>query len=335
MSTVYPTGSARITYLSPTEYSFLLHRTPELGFALKREEVEDDHRSFFEKRIEPTARLLYRWLRWRFDDIDPATLDDCMQAGLVGLWKAYLKEPEKLEAELQCQWNCRAKFHAHKAMYRKYAWTSRCKRREGHRWYTVCNTFTDLQEDDDKPQVLELIGTPCEDLDAVEERVDLERAIAYAVEQLKPEDRADALTILNVRMEGYVSREEVVERTGMLYGRIGRIERLLKKHLCDKAGKVYAPRGSHTRNIATDEERALIFKLRGEGMSFANIAARTGRSAAYVCRMVNGKSEPSSQEIARYRALREQGMTLVQICQEVGKSTSHVSHVLRWDGGGK
>ncbi len=330
MTAVYRTEPKTITYLSPAEFKFLIHRDPELGYGLRRAaQTDQDDRTLFEQRLEVTSRSVYRWLRWRFDDIDAATLDDCLQAGVVGLWLDYQDDPRTLEAEDQGRWNKRAKHHAHKAMYRKYMWHSRYRRSErGLLWRTVSLTFTDLENEDQQGMLLELVGDDCCAIEQIETAFDVELAIEDALKKLNPNDRDDALTFLRLRLQG-LTRWEIRERTGMAYGRIQRIETRLKKLLCEAAGKLYAPNGSRVRGRATEGEKARILQLHGEGWTYAQIAARTGRSQSYVHKLVNGVKQPPAEERNRLQAMREGGMTNAQIGKAIGKSTTYVCNALQ------
>ncbi len=330
MTAVYRTEGQTITYLSPADFKFLIHRDPELGYGLRRAtKADQDQRAVFEHRLEVAARSVYRWLRWRFDDMDSATLDDCLQAGLVGLWRAYQDDPRTLEAEDQGHWNKRAKHHAHKAMYRKYLWHSRYRRsKRGLVWQTVSMTFTDLENDDQQGVLVELIGENCEAIERIETALDLELAIEGALKKLNPRDRDDALTLITLRLQG-LTRQDIIEQKGMYYGRIQRIETRLKKLLFEATRRLYAPNGSRARNRATDGEKARIQQLHAEGWTYAQIAARTGRSQSYVHKLVNGVKQPPAEERARLQAMREQGLSNVQIGQIIGRSATYVSNALQ------
>jgi DNA-directed RNA polymerase specialized sigma24 family protein len=330
MTAVYRTEPQTITYLSPAEFKFLIHRDPELGYGLRQaSQTDQDNRTLFEQRLEVTSRSVYRWLRWRFDDIDAATLDDCLQAGLVGLWLDYQDDPRTLDAEDQGRWNKRAKHHAHKAMYRKYMWHSRYRRsKRGLVWRTVSMTFTDLEDDDQQGLLLELIGDDCCAIEQIESALDLELAIEGALKQLSPNDRDAALTLLHLRLQG-LTRWEIGDRTGLAYGRIQRIETRFKKLLCEAAGKLYAPNGSQLRGRATDGEKARILQLHVEGWTYAQIAARTGRSGSYIHKLVNGVKQPPAEERTRLQAMRESGLSNAQIGKMIDRSATYVCNALQ------
>lgn len=115
----------------------------------------------------------------------------------------------------------------------------------------------------------------------------------------------------------------------MAYGRIQRIETRFKKLLCEAASKVYAPNGSQLRGRATEGEKARILQLHAEGWTYAQIAARTGRSASYVHKIVNGVKQPPAEERTRLQVMRESGLTNVQIGRAIGKSATYVCNALQ------
>jgi IS30 family transposase len=101
--------------------------------------------------------------------------------------------------------------------------------------------------------------------------------------------------------------------------------------LCEAAGKLYAPNGSHSRSRATEGEKARILQLHAEGWTYAQIAARTGRSASYVHKLVNGLKQPPAEERTRLQTMRDSGMTNAQIGHAIGRSATYVCNALSSD----
>jgi hypothetical protein len=190
----------------------------------------------------------------------------------------------------------------------------------------VSTTFTDLENDDQ--QHLELIGDDCSAVEQIESAIDLELAIEGALKKLSLNDRDDALTLIQLRLQG-LTRWEIREHAGLTYGRIQRIETRLKKLLCEAAGKLYAPNGSRVRGRATEGEKTRILQLHAEGWTYAQIAARTGRSQSYVHKLVNGVKQPPVEERNRLQAMRESGLTNAQIGRVIGKSATYVCNALQ------
>ena len=71
------------------------------------------------------------------------------------------------------------------------------------------------------------------------------------------------------------------------------------------------PNGSRLRGRATEDEKARILQLHAEGWTYAQIAARTGRSQSYVHKLVNGVKQPRAEGRTRLQAMRENGLSYV------------------------
>jgi len=83
------------------------------------------------------------------------------------------------------------------------SWHSRFRRSERDLvWRTVNLTLTDLENDDHQGMLLELIGDDCRAIEQIESALDLELAIERALKKLSPDDRDDALILIQLRLQG-------------------------------------------------------------------------------------------------------------------------------------
>ncbi len=301
------------------------------------EEVNPDQ---FEARIAIIGRRLERFIRSRlwYLSADQDDFDDAFQGALIRLWKLYQQDPQIMD--LDDGWwmitGLRAAQIALKALKAQ---------RSISRSYGVERmefAASSIERDDGDLDGLEMaerkhargIAHPWRaESEEADRRIDLERLLEKAVDQIAVHHRQPVRTLLPYIAEGYALKEAArqcgIERSKAEHG-----WNALRRAACEitsESRQALKGKGTSARTDEYDEIR----KLAARGVSLSKIAAQLRRSENFVKvhfeaatgyrRIPNNQRNPITPDrVATMKELRSQGFSMAAIAKSVGCSTSSV-----------
>ena len=284
---------------------------------------------FFETRLAQIEPRLTRWARRRYSAASAYDREEALQETRIVLWRRYRDAPDLWSALPAEKWLASA--------YRTYRYAMLARHRAQRRKPTV--TASDMCEERDltAEEALTLAAyrrTPRSirprAIHLAELRVDLERAVTRGLRKLCASQRRDMPRLIADMLAGY-TLDEITARHGWTRHRGVTLMRTLRTvfytELTGQPKTGYL--GTHHPLSAAEKQR--IRALYADGLSYRQVAARVGRSAA----AVEGLCKRYPPElVAQVRALRAQGLSYRKIARRVRRSKSYVGWLLQATGGG-
>jgi DNA-directed RNA polymerase specialized sigma24 family protein len=291
-----------------------------------------DH--IFEERLTQIEPGLIRRAKFRMDRASDLDRDDAVQEVRILLWKRFNAEPEKWAALPLDNWRAYAHACLKYAMFNAMGGRKRLRETHGSDLVEMCRTEDEVTIDDAISMTHLRSGTKtkkarCRDMERVELRIDLERAIDRSLDQLYNDaQRRDIQLLIHDIQAGY-NLTESIERHGWTRNRGVTMMRKLRTVVFEEftGRKKVGYLGSH--HPLTGEEKQHIRELYATGLSYRKVAKLVGRSAS----AVEGLCKPYPPEVvAQVRQLRAQGMSFRAIGERIGRAKSYVAWLVQAKG---
>jgi DNA-directed RNA polymerase specialized sigma24 family protein len=286
----------------------------------------------FEERLAQIEPGLIRRVKYRMSRANDLDRDDAVQEVRILLWKRFSTEPEEWAALPLDNWRAYAHACLKYAMFNAMGGRKRLRETHGSDLVEMCRTEDEVTIDDAISMSNFRSGTKkarSRDMELVELRIDLERAIERSLDQLYNDaQRRDIQLLIHDIQAGYTLTESI-ERHGWTRNRgvtmMRKLRTVVFEEFTGKQKTGYL--GSH--HPLADEERQRIRELYATGLSYRKVARLVGRSAS----AVEGVCKRYPPEVVtQVRQLRAQGMSFRAIGERIGRAKSYVAWLVQAKG---
>jgi DNA-directed RNA polymerase specialized sigma24 family protein len=288
----------------------------------------------FEDRLAQVEPGLIRRVKYRMGWASDLDHDDAVQEVRVLLWKRFSAEPEKWAALPLDNWRAYAHACLKYAMFNAVGGRKRYRETHGSDLVEMCRTEDEVTIDDAISMSKFRSETKSKkahdhDMERVELRIDLERAIERGLDRLYNDAQRRDLQLLIYDIQAGYNLTESIERHDWTRNRGVTMMRKLRTVVFEEftGKKKIGYLGNH--HPLTDDEIDRIKELYATGLSYRKVAAIVGRSAS----AVEGICKRYPPEVvAKVRKLRKQGLSYQAIAQQIGRSKSYVGWLLQANG---
>jgi RNA polymerase sigma factor (sigma-70 family) len=289
---------------------------------------------YFEDRLAQIEPGLIRRVKYRMGWASDLDHDDAVQEVRVLLWKRFSAEPEKWAALPLDNWRAYAHACLKYAMFNAVGGRKRYRETHGSDLVEMCRTEDEVTIDDAISMSHFRSGTKTKkardhDMERVELRIDLERAIERGLDRLYNDAQRRDIQLLIYDIQAGYNLTESIERHDWTRNRGVTMMRKLRTVVFEEftGKKKIGYLGNH--HPLTDDEIDRIKELYATGLSYRKVAAIVGRSASAVEGIC--KRYPT-EVVAKVRKLRKQGLSYQAIAQQIGRSKSYVGWLLQANG---
>ncbi len=288
----------------------------------------------FEARLAQVEPGLIRRTKYRMSRADDMARDDAVQEVRLLLWEKFSSEPEVWTTNDIDSWHAYGHACLKFAMIKAQGGRRQYRETQGSDLVEMCRTEDEVTIDDAISMSHFRSGTKskkarCHDMERVELRIDVERAIKRSLDRLYDDAQRRDIQLLIYDIQAGYNLTETIERHDWTRNRGVTMMRKLRTVVFEEytGKKKTGYLGSH--HPLTEAEIAKIKELYATGLSYRKVARLVGRSAS----AVEGICKRYPPEVvAKVRQLRKQGLSYQAIAKQIGRSKSYIGWLLQANG---